>query len=500
MTKRYRPWNPAQSFLLPPSPLEWLPENHLAFFVLELVEQCELDALEATLQRKDPRGERPYAPRMMVSLLLYAYATGVFSSRKIARATYDDVAFRVIVAGEHPHFSRINQFRLVHREALAALFQQVLALCHKAGLVQLGHIAIDGAKIKANASKHKAMSHARMVETEKRLAQEIELLLQRADATDAAEDAQYGEGRDVEDLPAELQRREDRLAKIRVARAALEQEAAEARAEELRAQAEAHRATAADPGAPARQRATAATLADQRDAQAAALANERVDEPAAPDDDLPQHAPPTTPEGEPTPEAQRNFTDPDSRIMKRDGAFLQAYNVQLAVDEGSQIIVAHALGNQAPDAEYFEPMLQRIVRTCDAVPARTTADAGYCSEANVAAAEHFGTEPFIPVERQRRHRGATPSPPGVLTPARERMRIVLATPAGKAVYARRKCIVEPVFGQIVSARGFRSFLLRGLRKVRCEWALVCLTHNVLKLFRATTRAARALAIPAVAAA
>jgi transposase len=499
MAKAYRPWNPTQPFLMPPSPLEWLPEGHLALFVLDLVGQLQLDAIEAELQRKDPRGERPYPPRMMVALLLYAYATGVFSSRKIARATYEDVAMRVLAAGEHPHFSRISQFRLAHRDALAGLFQQVLALCQKAGLVQLGHIAIDGAKIKANASKHKAMSHERMLATEARLAQEVEQLLQRAEATDTAEDAQHGVGRDAEDLPAELQRREDRLAKLRAARAALEQEAAEARAEALRAQADAHRATAADPDAPARQRTTAATLADQRDAQADAIAAEHVDEPSAPDDDLPHHEPPTTPDGTPTPEAQRNFTDPDSRIMKRDGAFLQAFNVQLAVDEPHQIIVAHAVGNQAPDAEYFEPMLQRVVQHCDAVPERTTADAGYCSEANVLAAEHYGTEPFIPVERQRRHATTVPAA-RPLSPARERMRKVLASPAGKTAYARRKCTVEPVFGQIVSARGFRQFLLRGLRKVRCEWALICLTHNVLKLFRATARSLNASALPSAAAA
>lgn len=498
MAKTYRPWTPAQPFLMPPSPLDWLPEGHLALFVLDLVAQLKLDAIEDELQRKDPRGERPYAPRMMVAVLLYAYATGVFSSRKIARATYEDVAVRVLAAGEHPHFTRINQFRLAHRNALAALFEQVLALCQKAGLVQLGHIAIDGAKIKANASKHKAMSHERMLETEARLAQEVEQLLQHAEATDAAEDAQHGVGRDAEDLPAELQRREDRLAKLRQARAALEQEAAEARAEELRRQADAHRATAADPDASDRQRKTAATVAEQRDAQADAITAERVDAPPAPDDDLPRHEPTTKPDGTPTPDAQRNFTDPESRIMKRDGAFIQAFNAQLAVDEQNQIIVAHAVSNQAPDAEYFEPMLQRVVQNCGAVPERTTADAGYCSEANVLAAEHHGTEPFIPVERQHRH-GGTTTPPRPPSPARERMRTVLATPAGKAAYARRKCTVEPVFGQIVAARGFRQFLFRGLRKVRCEWALVCLTHNVLKLFRATVRRQSTVALAAAAA-
>lgn len=497
MAKSYRPWAPTQPFLLPPSPLEWLPEGHLALFILDLVVQLDLDGIEDVLQSKDARGERSYAPRMMVGLLLYAYATGIFSSRKIARATYEDVAVRVLAAGEHPHFTRINRFRLDHRNALAALFAQVLVLCQKAGLVKLGHVAIDGAKVKANASKHKAMSYDRMEAAEAKLKQEIESLLDRADAADQAEDAQYGIGRDVEDLPAELQRREDRIAKIRQAKAELEQEAAEARAEHLRSQADAHRATAADPDSSQRQRATAATLADQRDAQADAISNERVDSPVAPDNDLPDHEPPTTPDGTPTPEAQRNFTDPDSRIMKRDGAFIQAYNVQLAVDEQSQIIVAQAVGNQAPDAEYFEPMLQRVVQNVDAVPERTTADAGYCSEANVLAAENFGTEPFIAVQRQRRGEPTAVSPAS-LSPARERMRAALATADGKAAYARRKCTVEPVFGQIFAARGFRQFLLRGIRKVRFEWTLLCLTHNVLKLFRAQSRTRVVPALPVAA--
>jgi transposase len=528
MTKRYRSWTPTQSYLLPPSPTEWLPEGHLAFFVLEIADELDLGAIERVLQSKDARGERPYPPRLMVALLVYAYATGVFSSRAIARATYEDVAFRVILGDEHPHFTTINQFRLDHREALALLFHQTLELCQSVGLVKLGHVALDGSKLKANASKHKAMSYERMTQADARLSQEIDELLQRADEVDAAEDAKFGVGQDEQDLPAELQRREGRRAKIRAAKAALEQETRAARAEELRAQADAHRATAADPTLPERQRRTATTLAKKRDQQALELDEKcRVErtpeaasdtgalplevppnqdaEPAADarpadevgrsedappsgTDDLPRHQPARRADGEPAPQAQRNFTDPDSRLMVRHGAFVQAYNVQIAVDEDNQIIVAEAVGNQAPDAEYFAPMLRRVVSNCGQAPEHATADAGYFSEDNVRAAEGLGSEPFISVGRQR-HDESEPGPKPRSTPMRDFMQAELATPDGKKIYSRRKCTVEPVFGQIFAARGFRQFLLRGLSKVRFEWSFLCLTHNLLKLFRRFPRRA-----------
>ena len=484
--KRYRPYLPTQSYLLPPSPSEWLPEGHLVYFVLDLVEDLDLSAIEAQVQAKDPRGERPYAPRMMTALLLYGYATGVFSSRKIARATYEDVGFRVLAGGDHPHFTRVNEFRATHRAALAELFVQVLQLCRAAGLAKLGHVAIDGTKMKANASKHKAMSYDRMQQDEVRLKAEIEALLARADNTDAAEDAQYGVGQEPEDVPAELKRREDRLAVIRAARAALEQEAAAARAAELLAQADELRAKAADPDTSASASAACTTRAAQHDQQAAELDDDDRDPPPpGPDDDLPRHAPPTEPDGTPKPNAQRNFTDPESRIMMRDGGFLQAFNAQIAVDEDHQIIVAAAVGNQAPDAEYFEPMLERIVDNCDEVPTSVTADTGYFSAANVHAAEHMGTEPFIATGRQRRGRRVEDLPESrPPTEAARRMRATLDDPRGRAIYARRKATVEPVFGQIRAARGFHHFSFRGLWKTRCEWLFVCLTHNLLKLYRA----------------
>ena len=488
--KTYRPYAPEQAYLLPPSPTEWLPEGHLAYFVLDLVADLDLGAIERAIQAKDARGERPYSPRMMTALVLYGYAVGVFSSRRIERATYEDVAFRILAGGDHPHFTTVNDFRGRHREALAGLFGQLLRECQSAGLVKLGHVAIDGTKMKANASKHKAMSYERMNKDEARIAAEVEALLARADAVDAAEDELYGVGQSPQDLPAELQRREDRLAKIREIREALKRETAEARAAQLREQAVELRGTALDPRMSPSTRKRAATLAKNRDQQALALDGDDDErDPPGPDDDLPRNHPPMTKTGAPKPNAQRNFTDPDSRIMVRDGGFLQAYNAQIAVDDAHQIIVAAAVSNQGTDAEYFAPMLNRIVDNCDAVPSCTTADSGYFSAPNVLAAEAMGTEPFISVGKHR-HDGtqvAAPDRPQRQTPPRKAMRGRLDTSPGREIYARRKSTVEPVFGQIRACRGFRQFSFRGLFKNRCEWILVCLTHNLLKLFRAGQR-------------
>lgn len=511
--KSYRPHVPEQSYLLPPSPREWLPAGHLVYFVNELVGHLDLSAIERVVQGKDHRGERPYSPSMMTAMLLYAYATGVFSSRRIERATVEDVAFRFLAAGAQPHFTTVNQFRATHRQALADLFVQVLQACQSAGLVKLGHVAIDGTKMKANASKHKAMSYDRMLKDDARLRAEVESLLAQAEAADAEEDKEEG----AYDPQEEIRRREERLAKMAAVREALQRETAAARAKRLQEQAEELRRKAGDPTTTSPKQAAFATLAGQRDEQAKQLRrkaaaptasapqqpelalfaakrdeqaepdDDRDPPPPGPDDDLPRNTPPTTKDGTPKPKAQRNFTDPESRIMLRDGAFMQAFNAQIAVDEGHQIIVAAAVGNQAPDAEYFEPMLNRVVDNCDAVPARTTADSGYFSAANVRAAEHMGTEPFISVGKHRNdgtQAEARPNPQRS-TPARIKMRAILETPEGRAAYARRKATVEPVFGQIRTAQGFRQMSFRGLWKSRCEWLFVCLTHNLLKLFRAT---------------
>jgi transposase len=493
--KSYRPYAPDQSFLLPPSPSEWLPKGHLAYFVLDLVADLNLSEIERRLQAKDHRGERPYSPRMMMALLVYGYAVGVFSSRRIERATFEDVGFRILAAGEHPHFTTINEFRSIHRASFADLFQEVLATCMAAGLVKLGHVAIDGTKMKANASKHKAMSYDRMAKEEGRLKAEVEQLIAQAETVDAAEDKLYGVGQQPTDLPAEIQRREGRRERIRELRAALEKEAAKARAVELTDMADELRCKAAEPTTSPTQRESCTTLAAQHDQQAAELDDDDPDPPAM-DSDLPRNRPPAAPSGVPKPKAQRNFTDPDSRIMLRDGGFLQAYNAQIAVDEGHQIIVAAALSNQAPDVQYFEPMLRRVVDNCDAVPTTSTGDAGYFSADNVRAAEHMGTEPLISVAGHRSNGtlvDASPVLPHLHTEPRAVMRARLLTPEGRAAYARRKATVEPVFGQIRACRGFRQFSLRGLLKVRCEWLLVCATHNLLKLWRATVAPLPAMA-------
>jgi len=489
--KTYRPYSPEQSFLLPPSPREWLPEGHLAYYVLDLVEELDLGEIERELQKKDARGERPYSPRMMTALLLYGYAIGVFSSRKIERATYDDVAFRVLAAGEHPHFTTINEFRARHRAAFADFFHQVLEVCMSAGLVKLGHVAIDGTRMKANASKHKAMSYDRMQKEDARLKAEIEAMLQRAEQVDAEEDALYGVGKQPEDLPAELQRREGRRAKIREALGALKRETAKARAAEHVALADELRANAEAPGTSPKKQAEFTTLAAQHDQEAADLDDDEPPPPAV-DSDLPRNTPPKKPSGEPKPKAQRNFTDPDSRIMFKDGTYVQAYNAQIAVDEGHQIIVAAALSNQGPDVEYFEPLLRRVVDNCDRAPSKVTADSGYFSVENVRAAEAMGCEPFIAAGAHLRNGlpDDTHLPSNLETDERAVMRAVLATPEGKAAYARRKATVEPVFGQIRSCRSIRQMSFRGLFKNRCEWLMICATHNILKLWRAIRGATR----------
>jgi len=514
-----------------------LPEGHLAYFVMELVRELDLSTIESKIQDKDPRGTKPYSPRMMTMLLLYAYCIGVYSSRKIERATHENVAFRVIAGGEHPHFTRINEFRLEHRDALSAQFKNVLRLCQRAGLVSLGHVSLDGSKVQANASKHKAMSYGRMLEDEKRLAAEIEALIARADAVDAEEDQRLGPGSGLEDLPEELQRREARLARIREAKAKLEQEAAQTRAEQLLEQAEVQRQKAKDAEDPAERKRAAtrarkseerarALLADDEDGDGssedetngassaesdAASASPKAEgsvtnntddgdgssSTSASTDDLPYHRVPSTPDGAPRPEAQRNFTDPDSRIMMKDGAYIQGYNTQSVVDDRAQIIVAHAVTNQAPDQEHLLPLMERTIANCGAVPEKLTADAGYFSQNNVQYCEERGLDPFISV--QRKPVDGTQQPATSTTPAqqaRQRMREKLASSPGRDVYARRKTITEPVFGQIKEARRFRRFSLRGLTKVRSEWGIICLCHNVLKLFAAIPTPARLIALAA----
>jgi transposase len=483
--KQYRPWTPEQAFLLPPSPMEWLPQGHLAYFILEVVAELSLSGLEEKIQRKDWRGTRPYSPRMMTALLLYGYAVGVFSSRKIERSTYEDVAFRVLSGGEHPHFTTINEFRREHGPELSALFVQVLQLCRRAGLRTVGHVSLDGTKVGANASKHKAMSYGRMKDEEKRLLGEVEQLLASADQVDAEEDAWYGRGQRPEDLPEELRRRDTRLAKIHEAKLALEKEASEARAAELLEHAKKQRQQAETSTDPV-ERKRAATRASKSEQKAAELTGRDDDHDddagASPTTELPKHRVPSTDDGEPTSKAQRNFTDPDSRIMVRNGVFMQAYNAQAVVSE-SQIIVAHAVTNQPPDQHNLIPMMERVRDNCGRLPDVLSADAGFICEDNIRYCERNELDAYIAVGRKDDDVRAGRLPMSPARQARWDMREKLKSALGRELYARRKTIVEPVFGQIKCAMPFARFSLRGLAKVGSEWGIVCCCHNLLKLFR-----------------
>ena len=457
MSKTFRPYTLNQRLLLPPDLREWLPEGHLALFVSDVVDALDLSALFVVYEQGDGRGQPPYDPALMVKLLVYAYCTGKPSSRQIERATYEEVPYRVLAADQHPDPDSLADFRKRHLAALANLFTQVLRLCQATGLVKLGQVALDGTKVKANASKHKAMSYGRMAAAEQKLEEEVQSLLVQAAAVDSTEDARYGQGQRGDELPAELARRESRLRKIREAKAALEHEAkavAEAAAAAAQAKLAARQQYEAETGQKAKGRA-----------------------PTVPD---PAQARPEA-------KAQRNFTDPDSRIMK-DGAskaFEQAYNAQAAVDSQAQIIVAAAVTQDANDKQQLVPMLLAVQENMGQLPEKASADTGFFSEANLTAKAVAGVDLYVPPERSHHTTPGASAP--AATPAedsvREQMRHKLNTPAGQAVYKMRKAIVEPVFGQIKDGRGFRRFSFRGLVQGGAEWTLICLTHNLLKLFR-----------------
>jgi transposase len=464
--KSFRTCDLEQPFLLPPSLQDWLPESHLARFVAELTDGLDLSKIYGFYGRRDGRGKAAYHPVMMVRLLLYGYCVGVMSSRRMERASYEDVAFRYLCADQHPDHDTIAAFRQQHLPVLAQLFTQVLQLCDKAGLVKLGHVAIDGTKLQANASKHKAMSYERMEEKEKQLKAEVEKLLAQAAETDAAEDQLYGKGKRGDELPAELARRESRLKKIAEAKAALEQEA--------------------------RERAEAARKA----------AEEKLEERRKKEEERGKKfagRPPQVPNPEqarPEPTAQRNFTDPESRIMPdgaHKGSFVQAYNAQIAVDGAAQIIVAAEVTQESNDKQQLAPMLERVEQNLGAKPEAATADAGYFSENQVNDERVKGIELYVATGKQKHGQSEpadaipTGEPPAASDSAVEKMKQKLKTETGQALYRMRKAIVEPVFGQIKAARGIRAFLLRGFEKVRAEWKLICATHNLLKMFRAGCR-------------
>jgi transposase len=459
MGQNFIPDTVNQTLLFPPSLHDWLPEGHLARFLLDVVSALDLSAIYTSYQEKDGRGQAAYAPEMMVRLLLYGYARGVYSSRKIQTRTYEDVAFRYLSGDQHPDHATIAEFRKRHLEALSGLFTQALLLCSEAGLVKLGHVSIDGTKIKANASKHKAMSYKHMNETEARLKQEIDALLAAAEKTDAEEDAQYGKDRQGDELPAEFERRESRLQKIGEAKAALEQEAQE-KASQQRAEAEQKLAERAE---------------DER--RTGKKKGGRKPEPPDPDGARPEDT------------AQRNFTDPESRIMPdgaNKGSFVQGYNAQIAVDSTSQVIVAAEVTQETNDKKQLLPMIALIAANLEQKPEKVSADTGYFSEANVTDEQVKDVDLYVATGRDKHgaavETGSDPPPPGASP--KEAMREKLRTEAGRAVYKMRKAIVEPVFGQIKEQRGFRRFSLRGKENVSREWKLVCAVSNLLKLFRA----------------
>lgn len=437
--KRFRPWMVNEVWLLPPSVQEFVPEGHAAHLVRDIVaEELDLSAILSTYT--EPRGYPPYHPAMMVALLLYAYSSGVYSSRRIARGCEERLDFQAVTAMNRPDFRTIGEFRRRHLAALAELFVQVLVLCRRAGLVGLGHVALDGTKLRANASKHKAMSYARMGPAEAGLAAEVEGWLAQAEGTDAEEDAALGADRRGDEMPAWMRDKQRRLQRIRAAKA------------ELEAEAWATEAAEPDPGC------------------------EADGSPRGRRGRKPKHPP-----GVPKPDAQRNFTDPESRIMKGRDGFVQAYNAQAAVDAKAQVILAHHLTNNASDQDGLGPLLDAAAANTKATPVEVSADSGFCSEANLADLAGRGIRGYVATGRAKHPDGGEERRRGPLVSA---MRRRLRRAGRRSRYRLRKQVVEPVFGQIKQARDFRQFLLRGIGKVKHEWALICTAHNLTKLARA----------------
>jgi transposase len=449
MSKVFRSWDVDQAMLLPPSVHELVPAGHLAHFVRDLVRDT-LDLSAIVCEYREARGYPPYHPAMMTALLLYSYCQGVYSSRRMAAACEQRVDFMAVTALQKPDFRTISDFRKRHLKALGALFVQVLSLCEQAGLVKLGHVALDGTKIKANASKHKAMSYGRMKLREAELAAEVQKWLDQAAAADASEDEALGSERRGDELPDWVRSKQQRLAKIREAMAALE------------AQAAAEAATQAEPTAPA-----AGEPPSDDDASAA----------TTPPADPPVPEVPTPPD-----KAQRNFTDADSRIMKTANGFEQTYNAQAVVDASSQVIVAQDLSNATNDKQQLVPMTDEIERNLGRLPQELSADNGYCSEANLERLQACGIRGYVATGRQKHGTSsATKARAGRTDSHVATMSRRLKQGGHRSRYRLRKQTVEPVFGQIKGARGFRQFLLRGLAQVADEWRLICLAHNLLKL-------------------
>jgi len=441
MAKTFKSWDVDQVILLPPSVHELVPAGHLAHFVRDLVrESLDLSAILKTYT--EDRGFPPYDPTMMVALLLYAYSQGLYASRRIAKACEERVDVMAVTARQQPDVRTISDFRKRHLSALGGLFTQVLQLCQKAGLVTWGHVALDGTTIRANASKHKAMSYGRMKQAEPALAAEVARWLTEATSSDTREDDKYGVDRRGDELPEWVRSKQQRLEKIRAAQAALEADAQDdARTKK--------RTNASHANRPRRGR------------------------------------PAKHPAGTPSDRAQRNFTDPDSRSMKTQDGFVQGYNAQAAVDAKHQVIVAQGLTTQASDAHQLVPMLAHIRRNTGRQARELSADAGYCSEHNLTALNRCHVRGYVATGRQPHgEASATGARKTVPRTRVHAMKIRLRRAGYRSRYRLRKQVVEPVFGQIKQARGFRQFLLRGLSQVANEWSVVCSVHNVLKLARA----------------
>ena len=464
MNKRFRVCGLDQPFLLPPSLQDWLPEDHLARFIADVTNELDLSAIYAQYERSDSRGLSAYHPLLLTRLLLYGYCVGVTSSRRIERATHDDLAFRYLAANQHPDHDTIAAFRQQHLDALAGLFVQALRLCQKAGLVKLGNVAIDGTKIMANASTRRSVPYEKLTEREQHWKETVERLLAEAQRTDQEEDQRWGKGQPADPLPTELARAQSRLERLRQAKAELEREAQQA----LEAAAENHQPRKR--GRPTKEEAAKYPPKDPQQRQNERNRLRRAQSNAA------------------EPSRQYNFVDPDSRVMKDNArkCFTQAYNAQIATDTHAQVIVAAEVTQQTTDRHQLLPMAQAVREASGSVPETIVADAGYWDTISLRDPSLEGIQVLVSPDSKPQPPGA-PLPPSAPNNADAlRMRESLASETGKALYARRKATVEPVFGQIKEARNIRRFRLRSLKKVTCEWKLICATHNLLKLFRYRT--------------
>lgn len=446
MGKTFRSYDMNQQLLLPPDVRQWLRADHLALYISDVVEALDLSGIVKVYEESDGRGRPPYHPALMVKLLIYGYCSGKMSSRKIEQATYDDVAFRVLSCNQQPDHDSIASFRKRHLQELGRLFVQVLQLCERAGLVKLGHVAIDGTKIKANASKYQSLSYERMKDAEQELTAEVARLLSEAQRVDEEEDELYGKGKRGDELPEELRDRETRLVKIRGLIAELEKEAKAAAEQKI-----------AEKAKPRAERSRNWRRKWEVSAEGEIL---------------------------PLAKSKRNLTDPDSRMMKDlvTQSYQQGYNSQIAVDAQAQVIVAAKVVQAGNDQKQLVPVLQEVAQNLGRMPAVASADGGYFSTA--ALTHEVVREINLHVPPNEPEPDLSETLPATAS-VQQRMWQKLRSPDGRIIYNQRQAIVEPVFAYIKHVRGFRQFLLRGLAQVESEWLLICLTHNLLKLFRAT---------------